>query len=1184
MRKNQYVSTVLAVLAATLFVPTQASAQTPIAGDCFSDDFLPIVGDDQVFDLTVSLYGHPTTAERTQYETVLRHFARGIFEMSNGQHKIRTITIHQDGYQKRFSDIIWARGGGASPPAAVSHMGGFLDALGKIYFYDIQQDTNAADFPYVDLVRGNADQQRLSGYDLAHEFGHYAYSLGDEYRGFQSPDYPQVVSVMSVVQNTVKTGQSDNLQWLNFSTSSSLHWAAESSNVTQGRTWGLPSWGLLTQACQSRQRNTATGVLIADDGTEKYLSHYPKSIFYTRLGSVAPSSTNTWLNPNDNVTYPTMKPDLANNPGASDPLEHFNVVWLDSSNVEMELILDVSGSMSGQPIQNVINAAKTFASQVPLGRTTLGVTTFESVVNTGLVPLRPIAQASDVTAVQNQISTIAVGDDTAMFLGAKQGLQKLEDYRTAHGTNASRVVFLLSDGNDNASGGVTESDVTTAYKAAKVRMHTLGFADRDMSENFFPPLERMAAATGGIFHRSITQVADLNEAMRIALGDALSVQDIKLSGLGDPFPIDTFYSQLDFDIDYSLNPGGGVTFDVVDSFGAPAAHQVFVSPRPDGTFTATLIVSEDAITAGGIGKWQLIPQFTGAGATITSQRLHAIPGTKAPLDLIVAASHRQTYSYPEPIEVYARTVLDGDITGLAMSAELVAPSGATRQISLVDDGTGNDAAAADGLYSAQIADYTEDGSYTLKVAAVNDGTAVAIQPAAEPGFGGVPVAPRFLPLTTKFSRETQITIGVSGVRPDDHGNSPGAATVILPDYAPHFGKIEATGDQDVFEVVNIDPALGLNVRVFNAAFGMVPKVTVYASDGQSVIAFGNPFVAATSNGYISLSIPQASLGTRIFFAVEDLNGKAGGTYTVDVGPPVASDTLAVPMLKVESRDTRVNESNVSGIETRITNRGGHAISDFKVVYYFETEFFQTPVLEDWWSGASTPRLVQRGLEQYAVEFDYSGLTLAPGGSLPFDSENSVGLHYADWSPWNRTNDFSNNGSTTFAENPKIAVFDREGRLIFGQTPPVHAPRAPVVDVRAQSREDKLSDSQWTSPDVFVENRGDDISNFVVYYYFNTENGKLPVLADWDSTTSNVTLEHVSGTRYRIKYDYDGFTLRHTTSTPFPSRTLVGVHYPDWSAMNLVNDPSNNRSSTYLVNDRIQIFDRHGNRIWGLASP
>ncbi len=1180
IRYGRRISTLALIAAAASLVARPSDAQTKLNGDCYDDDFLAVVGDDQVFDLTISLWTAPTSAERELYEDVLEHFARGVYEASNGAHKIRNITIHQNGHQKRFADIIWNHGVASERPGARAVMGGILDDLGKIYVHDLTQHIDAGGADYIDHVRGTPEQREQLGYVLTHEFVHYAYALGDEYsRALDRELTDQAITLMSVAQFGASYGTTQpDLQWLNISTPETLQY--QEAGLTQITIWGERGWPMLVKTCNERPRarSRSSAPLVSDAGEFEFVPHFPLNVQYPRLAAVAPTSANTWTSPNDGVTYPSMIPDLYDNPNATDPLEHLNVVWLDSSNVEMDLILDISGSMTGTPLQNVITAASGFVDGVPLTRTTLGVTTFETAVNTGVVPLQAIDSAADQTAVKNAIAAITVGDDTAMFAGAKASLEKLESFRTSNGTNAHRLVFLLSDGNDNASGTVTEAEVLGLYQDAGVRMHTVGYADRDMNESFFGPLQRLAEGTGGVFHHGITAAPDLQEAMRIALGDALSVQDVPFIDNAEAFSLDVVFAQLVFTVDYELNAGGAVDFTVLTPGGTAAARQVFTQTNPDGSFRATIRVDQPALQAGGVGQWQLVPSFSGAGGSITARRLSAVPGAAAPIEL-VTRSHKTSYVYPEPIEVFARTFEESELTGLDVAATLTTPSGVVRTVAMNDDGVGNDAHAGDGLYSGIVGDYTEDGVYTLSVISSNaSGTGVVIVPQGEYGPDGEVLDPIFRPLGKTFSRRRDIQFRVEGVAGDDHGNSPETATVILPDYAEHPGKIEVAGDRDFFRVVGVDTSQGLNVRLYNTRFGMAPLVTVYGSDGTPVVS-GNAFTALARGGYLSLAIPQESVEEGQILVIEDLNGNAGGTYSIDVGPPTAADTPGPTQLVVESRDTNLHTDNTSGVETRITNQSGREISDFKVYYYFDTEWFQEPVLEDWSLEEAPVALIQRGVEQYAVEYDYTGYTLPHGESLPED-EISVGLHYADWSPWDRGNDFSNNLSGTFAENPRIAVFDSAGRLIYGQVPPVRPPRTPIVDVVAWSQEDKLYDPAWSGPNIYVQNRGDDISDFIVYYYFTAENGRTPILEDWSSPNAVVSLEDLGGGNYRIKYDYTGFTLPHLVSWPGESQTAVGIRYSDYSPIDETNDPSNNLSPVFEANPNIQIVDSTGTLIYG----
>jgi hypothetical protein len=70
------------------------------------------------------------------------------------------------------------------------------------------------------MVHAGDDQREELGFTLAHEFGHYAYSMGDEYS--RSPDLTsaqQPIALMSSAQLAGSIGSAQpDLQWLNFST------------------------------------------------------------------------------------------------------------------------------------------------------------------------------------------------------------------------------------------------------------------------------------------------------------------------------------------------------------------------------------------------------------------------------------------------------------------------------------------------------------------------------------------------------------------------------------------------------------------------------------------------------------------------------------------------------------------------------------------------------------------------------------------------------------------------------------------------------------------------------------------------------------------------------------------------------------------------------------------------------
>ena len=146
---------------------------------------------------------------------------------------------------------------------------------------------------------------------------------------------------------------------------------------------------------------------------------------------------------------------------------------MDEEDLELQLVIDRSGSMAGDPLANAKRAAQTLVDVVPQGRTALGVETFNDSVRQD-VAITPIPGEAARTTIKNTIGTIAAGGQTALLDAAGAALAGLRAYRDAHHTNANRVVFLLTDGLDNSS-SLSQADVTAAYLAADVPLITFGY-------------------------------------------------------------------------------------------------------------------------------------------------------------------------------------------------------------------------------------------------------------------------------------------------------------------------------------------------------------------------------------------------------------------------------------------------------------------------------------------------------------------------------------------------------------------------------------------------------------------------------------------------------------------------------------------------------------------------------------
>lgn len=120
----------------------------------------------------------------------------------------------------------------------------------------------------------------------------------------------------------------------------------------------------------------------------------------------------------------------------------------------------------------------------------------------------------------------------------------------------------------------------------------------------------------------------------------------------------------------------------------------------------------------------------------------------------------------------------------------------------------------------------------------------------------------------------------------------------------------------------------------------------------------------------------------------------------------------------------------------VRNLTTQVLSNFKVQYYFTIDTGKQPVLEDFYTPYSVPKLEQVQGTLYRVVYDFTGATLYPGQVLPDTSGDVVGLHYSDWSTWKRSDDWSYQGVTgTFAPNGRVVVIDSGGSIVAGELPP-----------------------------------------------------------------------------------------------------------------------------------------------------
>lgn len=221
-------------------------------------------------DVDISLYSNPTTiAERAPYENIISYMADAIFEASNGAHKIGRVTFHTSNTNSHQADIIWTArchpnaniSGARANGLHVNMCDSFANGLGTGRDYEFMADDA---------------HQKGGGYTLAHEWGHYYYSLYDEYVGNVSYDhifyFPHStdVGVTHSIMNSQWRATGGNYNWLNFSVPKN-----DTQQTAQYRVYQASGWETLARPVSEDPRDSERRAL-------------PPRLYYPELADVAP--------------------------------------------------------------------------------------------------------------------------------------------------------------------------------------------------------------------------------------------------------------------------------------------------------------------------------------------------------------------------------------------------------------------------------------------------------------------------------------------------------------------------------------------------------------------------------------------------------------------------------------------------------------------------------------------------------------------------------------------------------------------------------------------------------------------------------------------------------------------------------------------------------------------------------
>lgn len=396
--------------------------------------------------------------------------------------------------------------------------------------------------------------------------------------------------------------------------------------------------------------------------------------------------------------------------------------------------IDISSSMEGRRLQNVRSGAEGMIKSAPNG-THMGIVEFSyeaSIVN-------PIIQFNGDADRESFISALPSQTGGATNIGSGLRLSMNELKGAIVEQKICSTIILGSDGENNR--GESPSSVIPDLNKACIRVNSIAIGGQASSE-----LETISSKTGG----EIININEADGAKGQSNADRAIINSMVRAIPGDERPISlptkqaVLSKQLGSEVifDYYLDKfiGRDTTFKI---FNERLDNKLITLTSPDGKIITT--DSPHYNTKGDFKSSSFhIPQATSGLWTIkvkdnsTFGERYKRNADDYEVITIVMSNPKQnvspirldtrlsspTLSYPFPVTITADLRVDQyPIINAELSAKIESATGDPISIKLRDDGAYPDMLAHDGVYSANIIKLPKIQRYTVRIIAVNNGTA-----------------------------------------------------------------------------------------------------------------------------------------------------------------------------------------------------------------------------------------------------------------------------------------------------------------------------------------------------------------------------------------------------------------------------------------------------------------------------
>jgi len=829
------------------------------------------------YDITVSYYDTPanTNGKKAAIENSIGYFADAVYEASNGVNKIGRVTFHTEGKWADKADVIWVAA--CHPNAYIS---GYDRPEGPNKRIEMCDYFTTAKF---DLLE-DEDAQIQAGYIMAHEWGHYFYSLYDEYAGSgpasssSSPADTDTPVENTMMNNQGKAATDDDYSWLNFSTS--LNNNTETN--AQYRMYGASAWETLIRPVSEDPR----------DGT---LSNAPVRLYHPELGDATPAEGEA-----PSLQLPT---------GQAEARSSLVFVWADLesgsgkreysvvdplSGSVRQIVIDRSESLSEDQLNDIKAAVKQLALQTEIGDT-IGIISFDSTAN-AIYPLTTIESEADQTELVAAIDGITLSQNEADISAALQSA--LDRLTTDTPDNINRSVYLITAG-QHATGDHPFS-VIPGYLENIVRLYTFGCTvDNEASEI----LMNMAEQTDGTY-RFIGDSGDLQKALDdanqktsplVLINIKTGSDIIESSGTKEVrFYADSTLGKVGVQVFYpAAQESVTITLTDPDSNPVEIPQEAFSETTDEWGVETTCFHSIDNPTS---GTWTIKAEnVTDTEADLFYWIDAVIADDKPTFTASVECLTGDIVEYPVPILLAASVGKDFIITGGGVMGIVETPDGIVKEFTLRDDGELPDDVADDGIYGA-LMNPSIDGDYHITVMFDNnDGTAmftnkgVNFAPAPD---GSVP-DPAPWSVGENFERFAEIQLNVTGSKEDDHSDwYEDDPTVLLLDNIPVPGQIDFADDVDTFKITVPEDYVGdLVIRIDHLGLDMDPYLYIF-TEGWTWELDDWLETEPTSGDYLTTMF-TATPGETYYVEVWHYKSSATtGLYNISAGQRLLSENVS----------------------------------------------------------------------------------------------------------------------------------------------------------------------------------------------------------------------------------------------------------------------------------------------------